>query len=50
MPIVKALANQPNSSVNVASIGMPTNLRDLLNSKPDAHLASGRELSCRQSC
>jgi hypothetical protein len=31
------LANAPNNSVNVASIGMPTNLRDLLATKPDAH-------------
>lgn len=31
----KALAAAPDGSVNVASIGMPTNLRDLLNTTAD---------------
>ena len=31
----KALASAPDGSVNVASIGMPTNLRDLLNTTAD---------------
>jgi len=33
----KALAGAPNASVNVASIGMPTNLRDLLQTKGDKY-------------
>lgn len=33
----KVLAAAPNASVNVASIGMPTNLRDLLATKPDQY-------------
>eukprot|EP00756_Hemistasia_phaeocysticola_P067366 Hpha_TRINITY_DN9913_c0_g1::TRINITY_DN9913_c0_g1_i1::g.140353::m.140353 len=33
----KVLAAAPNASVNIASIGMPTNLADLLESGPDSH-------------
>jgi len=33
----KALATAPNASVNIASIGMPTNLADLLATKADAY-------------
>lgn len=33
----KALASAPDGSVNVASIGMPTNLRDLLNTTADQY-------------
>ena len=33
----KALAAAPDGSVNVASIGMPTNLRDLLNTTADQY-------------
>jgi hypothetical protein len=41
----KALAGSPNSSVNIASIGMPTNLRDLLNTTADKYSSmSGYDL------
>merc|ERR550537_964507 len=33
----KALATAPDASINVASIGMPTNLRDLLNTTADQY-------------
>jgi len=33
----RVLAQQPNGTVNIASIGMPTNLADLLISPPDDH-------------
>lgn len=45
----KALALAPDGSVNVASIGMPTNLRDLLNTTGDEHSPlSGVELVAKK--
>ena len=41
----KVLATAPNASVNIASIGMPTNLADLLGTKADQYSAlSGYDL------
>lgn len=41
----KALAGAPNASVNIASIGMTTNLRDLLKTKADKYSSlSGYDL------
>ena len=41
----KALAAQPDNSVTIVTTGWLTNLRDLLDSKPDAHSKlNGREL------
>lgn len=45
----KALAAAPDGSVNVASIGMPTNLRDLLSTKADQYSPlSGFDLVARK--
>lgn len=41
----KALANATDGSVNIASIGLPTNLRDLLQTKADQYSSlSGKDL------